>query len=125
MKPMSTGRSIVSPTISRSISTAIACSHLRVSPDLKHPADQHDRDKRCDLQAAGGAIEVEGRADVASGQVMASIAHPALGKLDAVVNARTGKLDAKRARHRSFRPPGIGRAVMTGIAEQHPDCPGR
>src|SRR5829696_1615143 len=107
MKPTSTRRSIVSPITSRSISTAIACWHLRASPNSKHPADEHDHDKRCDLQAAGGAIEFERRANVESGQFTAPVAHPALGNLDAIVDARAGKLNAERAGHRGLGPAGV------------------
>src|SRR5580698_1735458 len=109
-KPMSTPRSISSPTISRSTSIATGCWR---SPK-KSKAEQDSQ--HAELHGAGGAIDLERSADVGRAGGDTALAHPFAAHLLTAIGARTHQPYAERACHRRLRPAGVGRVVLARVA---------
>ena len=57
--------------------------------------------------------------------IAAAVAHGGVLDQDAAVDARTRQRQTERARHRRFRPAGVGRAVTAGVAHDRPPGAGR
>ena len=74
--------------------------------------------EQADQQHVGQPEQLQRPPDVGGGgDAPAAFAHEGIPDHAAGIDARAGECQAERAGHRRFRPAGIGRAVLAGIAQ--------
>src|SRR6476659_4103596 len=82
------------------------------------PEDQSEGDGEAEQNVEDCPIEDEGREDIERGEFSAPITEAGQVVQFPVIAARATQSDAERAGESGFRPAGIGRRVLAGIAQR-------